>query len=134
MSLCKVPLINSKTVSNTSLPMILPISTNTCEIQNSFNTANQNNIEPVVIKNKSLNKKRKYVRRKKIYNSLIENENKPKRKCDFYTPRYVKGKGIKRIGKCPCCPQQPGIWYKTKTSAYRYYYFLYIYLLQYLYT
>ncbi|KAL6617237.1 hypothetical protein U3516DRAFT_866768 [Neocallimastix sp. 'constans'] len=30
------------------------------------------------------------------------------------------GKGLKRIGKCPCCPQQPGVWYKTKTSAYSY--------------
>ena len=43
----------------------------------------------------------------------------PKHPYDFYTPRFVRGKGFKRMGKCPCCPQQPGTWYATKTSAYR---------------
>ncbi|ORX78008.1 hypothetical protein BCR32DRAFT_270289 [Anaeromyces robustus] len=107
-------------------------------LNNNTNNQLNNNIKPYnnnisknknkinnndIIKNKNNNKNKKIISTKKnISNSTssLVIPKKPKHKYDYFTPRFVKEKGIKKIGKCPCCPQKPGTWYKTKTSAYRY--------------
>ncbi len=101
-------------------PCILPIKCNFTN--NSYNINNcKYNTTLSVNKNKTKTQKRilKANNKKGVNITTGEIAKKPKNSYDFYTPRFVKGKGLKRMGKCPCCPQQPGTWYATKTSAYR---------------
>jgi len=102
-------------------PFVLPRKFN---FTNSYKDNNSsNNTHDTIKKVKIKQKKRVPVcnnNKKRVMNTnTTETIKMPKHPYDFYTPRIVRGKGLKRIGKCPCCPQEPGTWYKTKTSAYR---------------
>ncbi|KAL4072006.1 hypothetical protein J3A83DRAFT_4238030 [Scleroderma citrinum] len=53
--------------------------------------------------------------------------NPPRSTLDLYTPRFVKGCGITKVGLCPVCMESPArggtghkLWLSMKTSAYNY--------------
>ncbi|KAF9523008.1 hypothetical protein CPB83DRAFT_776171, partial [Crepidotus variabilis] len=55
------------------------------------------------------------------------NYNPPRSMLDLYTPRFVKGKGVEKVGLCPICvePIERGgenkkIWLAMKFSAFNY--------------
>ena len=52
----------------------------------------------------------------------------PRSALDLYTPRFVKGKGINKVGLCPICvePHERGgqnkqVWLGMKVSAFKWY-------------
>ncbi|ORX47266.1 hypothetical protein BCR36DRAFT_413618 [Piromyces finnis] len=109
----------SSSLSLLNIPLVLP-KLNINKIQQFNYPMNQINTIAIPFKNQNNSNKKKATYIKKKFDPSLEIPNKPKFENDFYTPRFVKGRGLNRIGKCPCCPQQPGTWYRTKTSAYSY--------------
>ncbi|KAF5378199.1 hypothetical protein D9615_007598 [Tricholomella constricta] len=58
--------------------------------------------------------------------------NPPRRPLDLYTPRFVRGKGVEKVGLCPIClepPERGGagrkIWLAMKFSAFKCYHMQY---------
>lgn len=54
--------------------------------------------------------------------------NHPRGALDLYTPRFVKGKGVEKVGLCPICvePYERGgeskrLWLAMKFSAFKWY-------------
>ena len=54
--------------------------------------------------------------------------NPPRGALDLYTPRFVKGKGVEKVGLCPICvePYERGgenkrLWLAMKFSAFKWY-------------
>ncbi|KAF8955898.1 hypothetical protein BDZ97DRAFT_1672758, partial [Flammula alnicola] len=53
--------------------------------------------------------------------------NPPRSALDLYTPRFVKGKGVEKVGLCPVCLESPErggenkkLWLAMKFSAFNY--------------
>jgi hypothetical protein len=56
------------------------------------------------------------------------NYNPPRAPLDLYTPRFVKGKGVEKVGLCPICleshargGEKKKIWLAMKFSAFKWY-------------
>jgi hypothetical protein len=56
------------------------------------------------------------------------NYNPPRAALDLYTPRFVKGKGVEKVGLCPICleshargGEKKKIWLAMKFSAFKWY-------------